>query len=255
MVETSGGAVDRVWLSQRPGQLLRYLVCQRGRAVPADQIVQALWPGGDVGAGENVRYLVHLLRRRLEPQRPPRGESHSVECLGGAYALAQGVWIDAQAFEELVDGASTAADDDEHDVALSRLDRALDLYRGDFLSDEPYADWAMAERERMRGMAEDALRAAAGVCQQRHDFGRALEYARSLAEMGCYDSDVQLQVISLCLRCGRRSEAARRYDAFRARLRREFGVEPEFDLAVASGVSLSPALAPPLRPLAASRAR
>lgn len=232
-VETAGGAVDRAWLSQRPGQLLRYLVC-RHQFVAADQIAEALWPAASAGADENVRYLVHLVRRRLEPQRPPRGRSMSVECLGGAYSLSPGVWVDAHAFEELVGAGLGALHDGEREVALARLGRALELYRGEFLADEPYADWAIMERERLSAIAADALHSAADIYEQRRELGSALDYARRLVEMDRYDSDVQLRVIRLCLRCGRRSEAARRFGAFRSLLLRDFGEEPEFDLASAA---------------------
>jgi two-component SAPR family response regulator len=234
LVETVDGAVDRAWLSQRPGKLLRYLVSQHGRFVPADEVVEALWPGSAFDADNNVRYLVHLLRKRLEPKRPARGRSYSVECLAGAYALGPAVWIDVAAFEDLMRGALS---DPTHDVALTQIDRALELYGGDFLSDEPYADWAMIERERIRGLAEDGLRAAIRIYEERHDFGRALEYARWLAELEPYDTDAQSGVVNLCLRCGRRSEAARRYGAFRGRLMRDFNEEPEFTLSTATACS------------------
>jgi len=234
LVETVDGAVDRAWLSQRPGRLLRYLVSQHGRFVPADQVVEALWPGSAFDADNNVRYLVHLLRKRLEPKRPARGRSYSVECLAGAYALGSAVWIDVAAFEDLM---RRALSDPTHEVALTQIDRALELYGGDFLSDEPYADWAMIERERIRALAEDGLRAAIRIYEQRHDFGRALEYARWLAELEPYDTDAQSSVVNLCLRCGRRSEAARRYGAFRGRLMRDFNEEPEFTLSTATACS------------------
>ena len=231
LVETVAGAVDRAWLSQRPGRLLRYLVSQHGRFVPADEIVEALWPGSSFDAENNVRYLVHLLRKRLEPTRPARGRSFSVECLAGAYALGPDVWVDVGAFEQLVeDGLSESG----HEVALANINEALELYGGDFLSDEPYAGWAMLERERIRGLAEEALRAAIGIYEERRDFGKALQYARWLTELEPYDSDAQFGVISLCLRCGRRSEAARRYGAFRSRLMRDFNELPEFTLTTAA---------------------
>ncbi|MBV9797051.1 MAG: winged helix-turn-helix domain-containing protein [Solirubrobacterales bacterium] len=230
-METVHGAVDRAWLSQRPGKLLRYLVSQHGRFVPADEIIEALWPGSSFDSENNVRYLVHLLRKRLEPTRPARGRSFTIECLAGAYALGPAVWVDVGTFEQLVDDALSGT---EHEIALAQIDQALELYGGDFLSDEPYADWALIERERIRGLAEDALRAAIRIYEERHDFGGALQYARWLTELEPYDSDAQFGVISLCLRCGRRSEAARRYGAFRSRLTRDFNEEPEFTLSTAA---------------------
>jgi DNA-binding SARP family transcriptional activator len=239
VVEIADGVADRAWLSQRPGRLLRYLVSQRGRFVPGDEIAEALWPEASAGADEKVRYLVHLLRRRLEPHRPHRGHSLSVQCVAGAYALGPSVWIDVQTFEELVEAGLCAFQRRDDDLALGLLNRALGLYRGDFLSDEPYVDWAMIERERVREIAEDALRAAVEICERQRKLGMALDYARWLAGMVRYDSDVQLRLITLCLRCGRRSEAARRYGAFRTLLLREFGEEPEFDLATVSAASVA----------------
>ncbi len=240
LVETVAGAVDRAWLSQRPGKLLRYLVCQQGRFVCGDAIAEALWPGSGAEADTNVRYLVHLVRRRLEPNRPARGQSISVQCLAGAYALGSGVWTDVQTFEQLVNDALTAWAGGEPEVALARVDRALELYRGELLADEPYADWAMIERERVRGLTEQLLRIAMEIHERRRELGKELQYARWLAELERYDSDAQLRVINLCLRCGRRGEAARRYLAFRSRLVREFGQEPEFTLATAADIDVGP---------------
>ena len=230
-VETPDGAVPRAWLSQRSGQLLRFLVCHRGRFVAADEIGEALWPGSGAGAEENVRHLIHSLRRRLEPDRPPRGHSAAVQCVRNAYALGADVWVDTHAFEERANAGLAAVRAGDDDLALTQLDLALELYRGDFIADEPYAEWAMMERERLHELAEIVLGAAIDVCERRHDLRRALEYARRQADMARYDTDVQRRVIGLCLSCGRRSEAARRYSAFRNRLAREFGVEPDFELA------------------------
>lgn len=230
-VETADGLVDRVWLGQRPGRLLRYLVAQAGRLVPADQIAEALWPSAPSGAEDNVRYLVHLARKRLEPHRQPRARSLSIDCVGGAYAIGGCVWIDAGAFEKAVEEPLVRFAHGDDVGSLGPLRAALELYRGDFLADEPYEDWAIEERERIRALAEDAIAATSDIYARRRQFESALHYGRWLAELERYDSSSQLRVIKLCLRCGRRGEAARRYAAFRARLLKDFGQEPEFTLA------------------------
>jgi DNA-binding SARP family transcriptional activator len=240
IVETPAGPIDREWLSERPGQLLRYLVCERGRFVPVDQIVEALWPRADARTTDNVRYLVHQLRRRLEPDRPNRGRSECVECRRGAYALSENVWLDVNEFEHLVRSGLAAHAAGDPVAALTQIDKALELYRGDFLADEPYADWAVFERDVFRSLVEDALRAAADIAEQAGDVRSATAYVRRLADLLRYDSDVQLRLLTLCLLSGRRSEALRRYDVFRARLLRDFGEEPGFDLADAAAAITNP---------------
>ena len=54
--------------------------------------------------------------------------------------------------------------------------------------------------------------------------------ARTLTEVDAFDFDVWRRYLELCLRCGRRSEAARQYDLLKDRMRRQFGQEPDFTL-------------------------
>ena len=38
------GPIGGAWLEQRPGELLKYLACQRGRPAQTEEIAEALWP-------------------------------------------------------------------------------------------------------------------------------------------------------------------------------------------------------------------
>jgi DNA-binding SARP family transcriptional activator len=110
------------------------------------------------------------------------------------------------------------------------LARAAALYRGDFLDDEPDADWALAERVRLRSTAGRVLRALAGLHLRAGKLDAASEQLQRLAELEPLDADAQRQLLTLLLRRGRRSEAARRYEVVRRRFHRAFGEEPGFDL-------------------------
>ena len=71
-VEGPNGPINGDWLEQRPGQLLKYLVGERRRVVASDRIAEALWPeAGPEEARSRLRYYVHALRERLEPDRGP----------------------------------------------------------------------------------------------------------------------------------------------------------------------------------------
>jgi DNA-binding SARP family transcriptional activator len=228
-VETEHGPISGDWLDQRAGELLRYLACERRRIAPADAIAEAIWPQAGPSAPNSVRHFVHVLRERLEPGRPRAAASSYVICRRGGYALDTGrVWIDADEFEaEARLGLSAHAAGDAT-VAEQHLSRAADLYNGDFLADEPYADWALAERDRLRAAACTALRVLADIRGEEPEATACLE---RLARMEPFDTDVQRRLIATWIRQGRRSRAARHYDAFRRRLIREFGEAPGFELA------------------------
>src|ERR1035437_6258213 len=111
----------------------------------------------------------------------------------------------ADSFVPAVSDGLRAADQGEVDLATGLLELAISLYRGDLLEDEPYAEWVMAERDRLRAMATDSLRALSRMALASARHGDAAKYPGRLTEFEPFDSDVQ-----------------RDFLRFRARLAREF---------------------------------
>jgi DNA-binding SARP family transcriptional activator len=199
--------------------------------VPSDVIADNLWPGtGRQGLG-NVRYFMHALREKLEPHRARGARSSFIVTVQGGYALdRRHVRIDADDFDEAISQGLEAAARADDDFAIERLRDALALYRGDFLADEPYADWALSERDRLHNLAGRALRALTKIMLSRHDLDAAAEYLEQLAELEPLDAEAHRDLLAVWLAQGRRTEAARRYAIYRTRMLREFGEEPEFQL-------------------------
>ena len=231
-VDSPEGPLSGKWLQQRPGHVLKYLVCERNRVVHAEEIAEALWPGAGPTALNNVRHFIHSLRDKLEPDRPKRAPSSFIVAVQGGYAIdRRRVQIDADDFEEAAKKGVEAARRGALDEAEAALSGALELYRGDFLSDEPYAEWAYVERDRLRALTTQCLRVLATILAKREDIDGASSVLEQLAELEPYDAEVHRQLLTAWLRLGRRTEAARRYTSFRMRMLREFGEEPDFELA------------------------
>jgi DNA-binding SARP family transcriptional activator len=228
-VAGADGPLAEDWVGQRPGQLLRFLVCQRHRIAPADVIAEAMWPYPGAGAPITVRCLVHALRARLDPGRAGTARS-VVVCHRGGYALDHDhVWIDVDEFEREATGGLAALATGDRTRARQCLERAVVLYGDDLLIDEPYADWVLVERERLRALAADALRALAELCADEPH--AAVGYLERLSELEPFDDDVERELLSAWLRMGRKSRAARHYHWFSVRVQREFGAMPDFELA------------------------
>lgn len=231
--EISGpaGPIDGEWLQQRPGELLRYLVCGRSRPVASEQIAEAIWPDAiRRDASASVRHYVHKLRACLEPERQARVPSLYVVTRRGSYAL-EGTWVDADEFEHRVRVGLGALARGNRGAAREWLGQARAFYRGDFLAEYPYAEWAVPERDRLRELAAQMLRALAEIELDVGNDAAGSEHARDLAEMEPFDLEAQRTYMELCVRLGRRSEAARRHTVLRHRMRRRFGEEPGFTLA------------------------
>jgi DNA-binding winged helix-turn-helix (wHTH) protein len=137
------------WHSQQTRTILKVLLARRGRAVPSDQLLEILWPGQDP---HTTRRRLHVrisqLRRALHPEDP----SAFVLTVEGGYSFAAecNCWVDATTFEALAEEGRHKQEEGELLGAIAAYEAARELYRGDFLEEDLYADWAFAERERLR---------------------------------------------------------------------------------------------------------
>jgi len=230
-IESREGAIGGKWLKQRPGQLLKFLITERHRVAHAEEVAHALWPHAGPAALGSVRHFVHALRDKLEPQREKGAPSSFILARGGGYTLnVAHVSVDADEFEAQVRAATAAISEGDPARAAQHAERGLELYNGDYLDDEPYAEWAFLERERLRHLAGTALRMLAHIRSANEDVEGAVSALRRLADLDAFDLDVQRELIRLCLRTGHRSEAMRRYTTLRQRMVREFGEVPDFAL-------------------------
>jgi DNA-binding SARP family transcriptional activator len=231
-IESDDEMLAGEWLSHRPGQLLKYLICERGRVVTLEELLEVFWPTAGRAGASSVRQAIHTLRDRLEPARPKGKPSGYVVARTGGYELTPGrVWIDADDFEAHARAGLDALENGSPERAEAALSEAARAYEGDFLADEPYAEWALAERERLRDLAAQVLRALAGLKRAGGQYEAAAEHLHRLAELEPLDLEAQRELLALMLARGRHSEAMRRYELVRRRYKRAFDAEPGFTLA------------------------
>jgi DNA-binding SARP family transcriptional activator len=231
-LELDGEAATEEWLGHRPGQLLKYLVCERGRVVPLEELIEVFWPTAGRAGAASVRQAIHTLRDRLEPGRPRGKPSGYVLARAGGYELAPGrVAIDADDFEARARAGLEALQQGASERAAELLAGAARAYGGTFLADEPYAEWALAERERLRDLAAQVLRGLAGIRRDAGDEDATAEHLQRLVELEPLDLEAQRELLGFMISRGRHSEALRRYELVRRRYKRTFGSEPTFTLA------------------------
>jgi DNA-binding SARP family transcriptional activator len=231
LVESAEGSIGGAWLDQRTGQLLKYLLAERRRTVTVDEIGESIWPDADYAVGTSVRYYVHALRRRLEPERGTREPSAFIVARGGGYALDPGrVSVDADEFEARVRAGMGLA---KHDppAGAAEIEQGVDLYRGEFLAELPYAEWALPERHRLHELACAGLQLLADMHVQAGETDAAVRALERVTTLQPFDEGMHRRLMELDIERGHHSDAVRRYTALRARLRRMFGHDPAFKLA------------------------
>jgi len=223
-------AIEGGWLDQRAGDLLRYLIVHRERAVSADEIGESLWRGAGFEVARNVRTTVHRLRNELEPARERARSNAYLLTRGGSYRLNQEmVQIDADEFEAGLRGARELVGK-QPEVAAERLEQALALYGGELFADCPFAEWALLERGRLHQLACDALDRLAQLRCEEGQPELARQALERLAELQPLDERVCRQLVSLDIADGRHGDAKRRHDRLARMMRESLGYPPRFTL-------------------------
>lgn len=211
--------------------LLKVLLVNEGRPVPRDVMAEALWPGADPGLTANRIYvLIHALRRAIEPEQRPHQRRWAFICSDGDryYFNREAPYrCDVEEFRGHVAAGERLQLAGDRRASMDSYAAALDLYRGDLLEDEPYAEWCWAEREYLR---ETALEAAAKLAVQHSALGaldQSIVYFRRALRIDPLREEIHRGLIETLLAAGRRAEAVREYAVCRDSLRRELGIDPQ----------------------------
>jgi DNA-binding SARP family transcriptional activator len=152
LVRDGEEVVDADVRRERVRHLLAYLLVQ-GR-VSRQRAAAEVWPDlDDAAAGRNLRVTLNYLHRVLEPDRDEGDPPFFVRSTGGLLHLvtAPAMSVDADEFERLLDEAGRAERMATPSAGMGAYRRAVELYRGDFLADLPYVEWAEGRRDRLRG--------------------------------------------------------------------------------------------------------
>ncbi len=208
--------------------LLKILLVHHGRPQPKDVLMELLWPDADPETKTGQFYvLVHELRRLVEPG--DRNGSWRFICNEGdryylnARAPAR---VDAREFKVLIDLGRTAEARGDGEAAVAAYESAVELYRGDFMEDEPFADWSWQERERFREACLGALRSLAALRARAGHWDQSAGYLRHALRLDQLREDVHRELMYALWASGHRDEAVRQYELCARLLREELDLPP-----------------------------
>jgi len=135
---------NQEWQSQQARTIFKILLERRGKVVPSDQLIDTLWPEEEP---DSARRRLHV---RISQLRHALQEFKSlVRTVDGGYlfSLNEEIWVDIDKFQGAFAEGSQFQESEQHLEAITAFERARQLYRGDFLAEDLYADWTFSKRE------------------------------------------------------------------------------------------------------------
>jgi DNA-binding SARP family transcriptional activator len=206
----------------KPKQLLELLVIERGHVVPKPRLAEFLWRDDlPRNYSATIETYVSVLRRTLEPDVPAR-KSLIVTEQGGYGLDTSRLDVDLDEFDQLLAEAAGA----EPLVALAGINRALQLVRGPVLADEPYADWAEAERRAYQPRVVQALIDGGRLSLLTGEATAALALAERAVALDPLAEAAYQVLMTASYSLWRQDDALRAFDRCRRLLAEELGIDP-----------------------------
>ena len=214
----NGSEIDLGSPQQRA--VLAVLLLRAGAHVPAESLVDALWPEDPPrSAVGTIRTYIYRLRRLL-------GGEEIIRSAGNAYALAA-PWdaLDVTRFRRSVDQAQQARADGDVALAARHLHDGLALWHGTPLAGIPgrFAETQRALLEELQLAAtEDSV--DSDLALGRH--AEVIPALTALTEENPYRERPRALLMLALYRAGRQAEALAIFDKVRRLFSEELGIEP-----------------------------
>jgi non-specific serine/threonine protein kinase len=199
--------------SSRVRELLVFLI-KHPPGPTKEEVGVAFWPDA---TGEQVKNAFHVTLHRL---RKVLGDSDAVAADGARYRVTVPHIVDSARFEA---GAAEALRGND----IRALERAVALYRGDFLQGEEAGDWCFPIRAQLRQLYVRCLFALGQAQESRGRYADAAEAYERVLGRDPFHEGAARQLMICHSRLGARSESLQVYRKLEQRLREELQAAPE----------------------------
>jgi DNA-binding SARP family transcriptional activator len=193
--------------------------------------MEMLWPDLDVEVAANrLNGAVHELRQILEPDIARPAASRLLRLEHDILELADStyIWVDAEAFENLLKEAHTTTDPKRTEALL---EEAAELYQGNYLLEELYAEWAAPRRDALQRAWVDLLLELANLQIEQHTeeqptYLKAIDTLDRLRTADPTNETALQRLMIMLTHLDRRGEALQIYVQHVKMLKREYESDP-----------------------------
>ena len=200
-----GGATTTRFYTHKVAALLARLAYQKNRQFGREELIDLLWPDGDLRAGRvSLRSALTSLRRQLEPPGSPPIliADYTHICLH-----PDAFTTDIDSFETNLTAARNALPTKRR----SGLQAADALYQGELLPGF-YEDWVLTERRRLAQLHHGILMELSQDAAQRGDLQAAAQYAHRCVAETPLEEEAHLALITILMETGQRRGAQEQYE-------------------------------------------
>jgi DNA-binding SARP family transcriptional activator len=217
--------------SNRSGRaLFRYLVTLSDRRAHKDVLAELLWPDDPPEkASHKLHIAVSSLRGALhEALANVPGTPDAILFSDDYYLLAPDLELelDTDAFLAHLAVARAAEERGDFPAAIVEYEAAQTIYRGDYMAQDLYADWAIAARAHFEEQYLVLLGQLAHHYMEQEQYAECVTCCRQILARDSFREDAYRQLMRCYSDMGRRNQALLEFHDCAQVLQQELGVAP-----------------------------
>lgn len=212
-------------------ELLKYFITYKNKKLVTETIVEALWKEEEIVDPKNVlRTQIFRLKRNmkkmgLDNDIIQNGAYLSFE--NGFYILHTGsnFIIDIDIFEEKIKFADSIKDT-EINKAIQKYSEALELYRGQYLAENPYSEWVYPIRIRYHRLFVQAVLNLMELLKTEKRYREITQIYEKASIYEPYEEGLHIFFLEALIELKQFNNALSHYNYITDRMYREFSLEP-----------------------------
>jgi len=217
--------------SQKAQEIMRFFFAYRNRKISKDYLCDEFWPGMDYySAKHNLSTTLYMIRKGFDEVYGEKGfgkklfRSSSQMCW---FETPSEVSIDITLFKQLIKKASLTAKKEDKIKIFKEIE---ELYTGDFLSEQPYSEWAISIREECKELAVESMIELIKLLIEQQSYKEAKSYQSKALKIDPYNENLILQKMLILKEQKLFIEAIKTFETFERNLMDEFGFKPSPNL-------------------------
>lgn len=211
-------------------KLLEYFITFRGRKLLPETIIENLWSDNEYSDPKNVlRTQIFRLRQILK--KTPAKDIDISQCFNISFSngyycfeLGKQAVLDVEEFENYINQGDKVKENDI-DEAIKLYKKALQLYKGPYLSENAYEVWLIPVRNHYRRLYLKTIFKLLEMYKEKEDYASIIEQCEEVIITEPYEEALHIYLIEAMLKIGQIKNAMSHYEYVTSLLNKEMGVK------------------------------
>ncbi|MFW5985055.1 MAG: AfsR/SARP family transcriptional regulator [Halanaerobiaceae bacterium] len=218
VISDTGSSYYKVW------KLFKYLITHKRLNQNIEVIMENLWPEQKINNPKHTfQNLIYRLRKILS-----NDTEEFIKSSGGNYTFnfaSENYFLDTEYLVSLTQKANSKTDTDQQ-KALIEYEKALELYRGQYLPDLLYEDWVSLVRDYYHQVYIKSVLDTVHLLEKKKQYEKIVSVCEKALQHELYEENLHYSYLKALLELGKKIKARKHFKEVISLFEQELGIRP-----------------------------